>query len=107
MSDLEQPMGNTELRITLGAIQESVKDVLTQATHTNGSVADALRDIEVLKRWRTGLTYSWIGFTLLLLPVLGVTMLRVWDTPQITQAQVQNAVQEGVNQAMVNFELNK
>lgn len=105
MNDIEQPMGNAELRLTLNRIEENVGDVLKQATKTNGSVAKAMIDIENLKRWRTGLTYSWIAFTILMLPILGFTLLRVWDTPTLTTYQVQQASQQGVQKAFETQEL--
>lgn len=75
-----------------------------QTTKTNGHVAVAFKDIEELKQSRTGLTYAFALFVLVVLPILGVTLLRVWDTKQVTQVQVQQAVQTGVDNALLNYE---
>lgn len=98
-------MGNAELRLTLARIEENVSDVLKQATKTNGSVAKATIDIEHLKRWRTGLSYAWIGFVALVVPILGFTLLKVWDTPQLTEQQVQDATQKAIISAFQVEEL--
>lgn len=105
MSDVEQPMGNAELRTTLQKIEDKIDEAVKQSTKTNGSVAKALVDIENLKRWRTGLTYAWMAFVLLVVPILGFTLLKVWDTPQLTQYQVQQASQQGVTQAFEALQL--
>lgn len=99
MTDTEQPMGNAELRLTLQKIDEKVEESVKQATKTNGSVAKALIDIENLKRWRTGLTYAWMAFVLLVVPILGFTLLKVWDSPQITPYQIQQSAEQGTTQA--------
>lgn len=98
-------MGNTELRLTLQNISEKVDESVKQSTKTNGSVARALIDIENLKRWRTGLTYAWMAFVLLVVPILGFTLLRVWDTPQLTPVEIKQSAQAGTTAALEAQEL--
>lgn len=107
MSDIEQPMGNAELRLTLQNIEEKVDESVKQSTKNNGSVAKALIDIENLKRWRTGLTYAWTAFVLLVVPILGFTLLKVWDTPQLTEQQLLDADKQAVTSAFNTQELQK
>lgn len=100
-------MGNTELRLALQNIEEKVDESVKQSTKTNGSVAKALVDIENLKRWRVGLTYAWMAFVLLVVPILGFTLLRVWDTPVLTSDQIESASEQGLTQAFQAHELQK
>lgn len=105
MTDVEQPMGNAELRLTLQNIEEKVDESVKQSTKTNGSVAKALIDIENLKRWRTGLTYAWMAFVLLVVPILGFTLLKVWDTPQLTPYQIKESAEQGTTQAFETMQI--
>lgn len=98
-------MGNAELRVTLQKIDDKVNDVLTQATKTNGSVAKATIEIEHLKRWRTGLTYAYLVLMVVILPILGFTLLRVWNTPPLTASQIKQASQQGVIQGIEQLQV--
>lgn len=93
-------MGNAELRVTLVRIENKVDEGVKQGTQTNGHVARALVDIENLKRWRTGMAYSWIVFSLVVLPILGFTLYRVWGQTQITPSQIKSATEIGVIEAL-------
>lgn len=110
--DLDKPMGNAELRVTLASIESEISDVKgiaistnSQAKLTNGHVADAFREIENLKRWRTGLTYAWAVFVLILLPILGETLYKTWNTEELTAQQVQYSVKNGVTDALAQYQL--
>lgn len=93
-------MGNAELRVTLVRIENKVDEGVKQGTATNGHVARALVDIENLKRWRTGMAYAWIVFSLAILPILGFTLYKVWGQTQITTSQIKSATETGVLEAL-------
>lgn len=84
----------------LTRMEDKIDSTLTQALKTNGSVAKAVTDIQNLKQWRTGLTYAYILAVAIILPILAVSLYRLWDSPVITQTDLQSAVNAGVTQAI-------
>lgn len=93
MTNLEEPMGNTELRVTLFSMDGKLDEVIERQKYTNGTV---MWHTKVL--WLTmgalPLLTIWAGW--LTLVVLGVTN---------SSAQVQTQVQQGVSQALSNYQL--
>lgn len=107
-------MGNAELRLTLAGIESEVSEIKglamstnTQAKLTNGHVADAFREIDNLKGDRRFLRGMWVIIVLMVVPALGITMYRVWDTPQLTPYQIKQASLDGELQAMEQIKLEK
>lgn len=108
--EIEQPMGNTELRLSLSNLEEEVADAkgialdtLEQAKKTNGHVADAFREIEDLKRSRTGLYYALVALTTVMIPILSASLYREWNpVPTISPAELQTALYAAVHQEAEN-----
>lgn len=91
MSNVEEPMGNTELRLILAGIEEEIADVKSialdtkaQATKTNGKVM-----------WHTKTIWLFMGALPLLTFWAGWLTMRMLATPiPITANQVEAAVQQ-------------
>lgn len=105
MLDLKFQTMQTQLEERFDQLQEAVARVETQTTKTNGKVADAFIQIEAGKKFNWKITGALVLGMATLLPIMGFTLLRVWDTPAVTQGQIKNAVQLGVSQALVNYEV--
>lgn len=104
--DVDVPMGNAELRLTLAGIESEVSEIKglamstnTQAKLTNGHVADAFREIDKQKKFSWLLMGGWTIFVLFVVPALGITMYKVWSAPNLTEYQIKQASQQGAIQA--------
>lgn len=106
MSDLEKPMGNAELRLSLASIESEIVDTKhiaietrDQATHTNGTV-----------RWHTKMLWLAMGALPLLTGWAYWLTIHVLDNSEnvakiqteidtqntVTQEQIQQAAQQGI-----------
>lgn len=85
------------------AIVTTLKSVDEQTKKTNGSVAKANIEIENLKLWRTGLTYAYTVALLFIIPVLALSLYKIWNQPPaLTEEQVQAAMSAAIYEAIHN-----
>lgn len=95
MSDLEKPMGNTELRLTLSSIQEEIGDVKSIALDTR----DQARKTNGRVNMHDKLLWLAMGALPLLTAWAGWLTLRQLENPSvISRADVQAAVQQAFAQ---------
>lgn len=78
-----------------------------QTTKTNGHVAAAFKEIDRLKKISWMQMGGWAVVIIAILPALGLTMYKVWNTKTITQSQIQEASQQGLENALENYQLSK
>lgn len=93
-------MNEIELFQRLTRIEDLAASTERQAKATNGHVADAFREINYLKQWKTGLLYAWSFALIVIVPILALSLYKVWssDAPDM----IQKAVAAGVTEAIKN-----
>lgn len=97
-------------------LMEQGARIENQTMKTNGSVAKVIQDISDINekkipainyRWAI-LVGGWAIFTLFVLPAVGITMYKVWSAPhQLTTYEIQQASQQGVQDALVGYQLTR
>lgn len=94
---------DTQFEAKMAVINDIAKDVSetrTQTQKTNGHVADAFREIESLKASRVGFTYAMAVAMVVIVPILGLSLYKIWSTPPaLSEKQIQAAAYAGVIQA--------
>lgn len=93
-------MNDITLENRLTRIEDKLGATLDQTKKTNGHVADAMRDIASLKEFKSGMIYAWIFALTIIVPILGISLYKVWNTKPVTASQIQAAVQAGINDSI-------